>query len=530
VPITIEYPCADGTLLPVTFDTEEHAARRYKREVEHMPEALPPLAAALERMGSEGGRRAYEEVGLFLPPFFEPGPDACGFAYFYDGDFDAEMMAKMMEGLGRLVAEHGSALGIWHGLCLPRTQQACADLEGAGPSVPMAELAGLQAYGLQMTMIPAYVCGNDLRQLTDTCRDIVGDGAELVASELTQGFENETLRADRELWLVGREVRKSSSFMAALSSERPAEAMADLRRRGEEPEAFAAVDRYLADFGRRAEGWDIAVPTWDEQADGFWCQLRQVASDQVPDPAATLAEAARRREELFADLDGRAAHDRERQARFRRRVERVAPYVAVREERAFWQLRTYGSLRHAVLRRGALFVERGLLDRPDDVLYLLPAEVDSSAADADLRAVVAQRRAEHERWKQVTPPEYVGGDPVSAEPKEAAPGEGALKGVGASRGTVTGTARVITDLCDADRLEVGDVLVCAMTSPPWTPLFGVAAAVVVDSGDLQSHPGIAAREYGIPCVLGTGNATASIPDGATVRVDGERGVVEVLGR
>jgi phosphoenolpyruvate synthase/pyruvate phosphate dikinase len=128
------------------------------------------------------------------------------------------------------------------------------------------------------------------------------------------------------------------------------------------------------------------------------------------------------------------------------------------------------------------------------------------------------------------PPEYVGGDPVSTEPKEAAPGEGALKGVGASRGTVTGTARVITDLCDADRLEVGDVLVCAMTSPPWTPLFGVAAAVVVDSGDLQSHPGIAAREYGIPCVLGTGTATAAIPDGATVRVDGERGVVEVLSR
>ena len=64
-----------------------------------------------------------------------------------------------------------------------------------------------------------------------------------------------------------------------------------------------------------------------------------------------------------------------------------------------------------------------------------------------------------------------------------------------------------------------------MTSPPWTPLFGIAGAVVTDGGeDALSHVAIAAREYGIPCVLGTHLATAVIRDGSTVRVSPTRAV------
>ena len=135
------------------------------------------------------------------------------------------------------------------------------------------------------------------------------------------------------------------------------------------------------------------------------------------------------------------------------------------------------------------------------------------------------------RWETPEPP------PPAAEPSlltsvpDVAPKsatDGVITGVAASRGTATGPARIVTDLADADRVEPGDVLVCVMTSPPWTPLFGIVSAVVVDSGDVASHPGIAAREYGIPCVLATNVATATIPDGATVEVDGDAGTVRLL--
>jgi pyruvate,water dikinase len=67
-----------------------------------------------------------------------------------------------------------------------------------------------------------------------------------------------------------------------------------------------------------------------------------------------------------------------------------------------------------------------------------------------------------------------------------------------------------------------------MTMPAWTPLFGVASAVVADSGGPLSHCAIVAREYGIPCIAGTVNGTAVLKDGMRVRVDGTTGIATVL--
>jgi pyruvate,water dikinase len=80
-----------------------------------------------------------------------------------------------------------------------------------------------------------------------------------------------------------------------------------------------------------------------------------------------------------------------------------------------------------------------------------------------------------------------------------------------------------------DRVEPGDVLVCAYSSPSWTIIFGVVGAVVTDAGGLLSHAAITSREYGIPCVVGTNVATRTISDGARVTVDGTNGVVRIEG-
>ena len=102
-----------------------------------------------------------------------------------------------------------------------------------------------------------------------------------------------------------------------------------------------------------------------------------------------------------------------------------------------------------------------------------------------------------------------------------------LKGVGAGGGTVRGIARVITAPADFGRLQEGEILVAAITTPAWTPLFAVAAGVVTDIGGPLSHSSIVAREYGIPAVLGTGSGTRRIRDGQWIVVDGSAGVVRL---
>jgi pyruvate,water dikinase len=109
----------------------------------------------------------------------------------------------------------------------------------------------------------------------------------------------------------------------------------------------------------------------------------------------------------------------------------------------------------------------------------------------------------------------------------AAPEAGLLKGTGASRGIHTGIARVLASFDEYDRLAPGEVLVCATTTPAWTPLFAVAGAIVADGGGMLSHAGVAAREYGLPAVLGVRGATRTIPDGARVTVDGTAGTISI---
>ena len=72
-----------------------------------------------------------------------------------------------------------------------------------------------------------------------------------------------------------------------------------------------------------------------------------------------------------------------------------------------------------------------------------------------------------------------------------------------------------------------EILVCPATMPPWTPLFGLAKAVVTDHGGILSHTAIVAREYRIPAVVGTKIATTTVRDGQTITVDGAAGTVRL---
>src|SRR4029453_1873330 len=96
-------------------------------------------------------------------------------------------------------------------------------------------------------------------------------------------------------------------------------------------------------------------------------------------------------------------------------------------------------------------------------------------------------------------------------------------GIPASPGRYTGQVRLIKDESEFDRLQPGDVLVCPITSPCWPGLSPAIGALVTDTGGVLSHPAIIAREYRVPAVVATGNATELLRAGHSVPVDGSRG-------
>jgi pyruvate,water dikinase len=105
-----------------------------------------------------------------------------------------------------------------------------------------------------------------------------------------------------------------------------------------------------------------------------------------------------------------------------------------------------------------------------------------------------------------------------------------LKGHPASPGIVEGPAKVVALLDEITQVQRGEVLVCRYTNPAWAPVFHKIKATVTDLGGLLTHAAIVSREYGIPAVVGTGNATLVIKTGDLIRVDGERGIVTIIKR
>ena len=100
-----------------------------------------------------------------------------------------------------------------------------------------------------------------------------------------------------------------------------------------------------------------------------------------------------------------------------------------------------------------------------------------------------------------------------------------VKGFPGAAGNVTGVVRVITDISHIDELKKGEILVAPATNIGWTPAFSKVSAIVTDIGAPLSHAAIVAREFGIPAVVGCGNATTVLKTGDTVTVNGAAGLV-----
>jgi pyruvate,water dikinase len=457
---------------------------------------MTPLAGAVRREGRAGAERAYAESDVWMPSMLtRQSPAANGYEYFVDEWLPPSERAKFEADVRRLARAHGGALAVWTHHALPRVVEACAWLESAPVGTTFGALAERLAYVWSHTAVAGVVARGDLNALASACEPVHGERSTFVAYVLAQGSDNETIAADDALWRVAHADAGS-------------------------PDSHEARERFLAGFGSRATSWSIDHPTLRERPDLVDAQLRLLRMHADRDVEAVRSDAVARRRALAAGIVARLASVADR-ARFERRLTRVESFVPIREARARWQLVATGALRGGVRARGRLLVERGVIDAVDDVFFLTPEEYDEPPVD--VRDAVVARRADHLRWTQVTPPVVIG-DPAG-EPGRTT--DGVLRGTPGAPGATRGRARVILDLLDAERLRPGDILVTTATSPPWTPLFAVAGAVVTDAGDEVSHVAIAAREYGIPCVVGAHHATALIPDGAVMVVDGDAGTIRV---
>jgi pyruvate,water dikinase len=306
-----------------------------------------------------------------------------------------------------------------------------------------------------------------------------------------------------------------------------------------------AMNAYLDIFGYHQDSFDFVVPTWKEDPSPLLAALRpyietgrdnraehaaraqatETALAEVRETLRSYPEAVREQFEalLSFSLDGSYLHE---------------------EHNYYIDQQGLSRIRIAFVTVGRALVLRGSIDAADDVFMLTADEVRAAltGAPVDLRPVVAERRSALEAAWSDSPPPFVGAPPAGPPPdsvgsramgrffgRPPAPSTdpSVVMGTGGSAGTVTAPAYVARTLEDATGVPAGHVLVTVTTTPHWTPLFGIVAAVVTETGGPLSHSAIVAREYAIPAVVGAFGATQRISTGETITVDGAKGTIRL---
>ena len=334
----------------------------------------------------------------------------------------------------------------------------------------------------------------------------------------------------QHMWVLGRIVAADERLGAAFG-----EGLDRIAERTAETDLQPAIAAFLADHGHRGnDEYELATPAWVMDPAPVYAaidRLRNAPEDR--DPVATTRR-------LAADAD-RALADALQLVRrpmrwLLRRSAMVARQGAIARERAkdIMVLENLGARQvlHELVRRAA---ERGGPSDPRLGFCITIDELaDYLARPAAFSDVIAERAARADYLNQRVPPPWFDGripDPSTWSIREDVtterPAAGTvISGIAVSGGTASGPARVIDDPADPRGLEPGDVLVCSITDPSWTPLFLGAVAVVCDSGAVLSHAAIVARELGIPAVMSAQGITA-VSDGTILHVDGDSGTVSV---
>jgi len=363
------------------------------------------------------------------------------------------------------------------------------------------------------------------------------------------GFDSAPILAEKSLYDLAQGCRAHPALAAYLAAA-PADQIADRLPDGEAPPEVEADawkewrtrwQAHLQKYGHILYDLDFYNPVAADNPEPLLETIKRYLSGEIGSPYDRQRELAERREQAVAGIEKRVGGFR--RTLFRRLVAWAQKCVPLREDAIADMGIGYPLLRRMLLELGRRLVQGGGIERADDVFWLSQAEVEQAAAALDgsgdvsaMGKILLQRKSAWQKEKRLVPPaqlplnsRWIGIklDGLTASDSRNQAGD-IIKGWGAGAGRVTAGACVVRGPEDFSRMKPGAVLVAAITTPAWTPLFAMAAAVVTDVGGPLSHSSIVAREYGIPAVLGTGVATRRIHNGQSVTVDGSAGTV-ILG-
>lgn len=350
------------------------------------------------------------------------------------------------------------------------------------------------------------------------------DSPEVIYIKLLQGLDLKSTEPAEMIEDMAQAIKVEPKLMALLEAEDyttlESQLPANLRKQ---------METFMHFFGSRCYNDCMLVsPTFEERHDLYWGLVKTYAAMErsehmAPDTAQV--------KELCAKLPFF------KRLFFKFVLNRAGWAIGLREQGRMIRSLLFGELRSITSELGKRLVKLGFIEDPEDVFYFTMDELDQLVygkyqLTETIPETIAARKRELEKTFDMDLPEcFVLEYGNYFEPMQRAAAhlgdQSHMVGAPVSRGKITGTARIILDPVNDNRLQPGDILITSTTDPGWTPLFRIAGGLILERGGVLSHGAIVAREFGIPAVVGIENATRIITDGCKISINGNTGEVQI---
>jgi len=395
-------------------------------------------------------------------------------------------------------------------------------------------------------MVPAYYIFGLFQNMW---QELFGTPANIdpLFSRLMTGFDSAVFRVNREIWRLGTraiELGLGQLFQTIDDSE---EILAQLEKSNAGMQWVREYHEFLEVHGWRCERMlDWATPTWIEKPS---LGIPSIKIAVISGGSFTLDEkreqAVKEREKAEKEVLAKVPLEQREWFSVLMRCAQKSCYWS-EDHTPYLDMYAQAVGRWITRELGRRFAQAGCIDDPEDIYFLVPEDIRKAyvvMGNVNLRPYVERRKKEWEENLKKEPKPFIGDpekageilmkDPTLSVSVQAPIVRPELKadlyGAAAAPGIIEGIARVIMSEKQLGEVQPGEILVSPGTSAAWTPVFEIVSGVITDGGGGTSHPVIVAREYGIPCVSGCIEATKKIKTGQKVRVDGNLGIVYILG-
>ena len=290
------------------------------------------------------------------------------------------------------------------------------------------------------------------------------------------------------------------------------------------------VKKLIDDYGYHSDKeLDITYPCYYEEPEVMIAMVKDMTLlDDSYSPEADKERGVAVYTKILDNLKGTVSAGKYK--KIADKVSNMRKMLWWREEFRDVSTRFYYMLRMYTIEYAKKLVSDGFLEKVEDVWFLKVGNlwdyIDGKKTKEDINDLITRNKFYYNAYRNYISDNEIGHNfHVISESGSA----NSIRGLGANNGKITGTARVIEDFTQIDRLQEGDILVTRFTDTGWTPKFAILSGIVTEYGGILCHAAIVSREYGIPAIVCCKDAMSKISDGQTITIDGSTGIVTING-